>query len=142
VLSLVLDTNILISALLRKNTPPYLLYQAWREHQFELVTSTAQLEELQRVMDYPKLQRYFTPEEAQTMLAGITAYTLCVTSLPIVSYSPDPDDNIILATAIAGNADYLVSGDKSDLLKLGVIEDILIITPRQALDILEQLIPN
>jgi putative PIN family toxin of toxin-antitoxin system len=48
-----------------------------------------------------------------------------------VSYSPDPDDNIILATAIAGNADYLVSGDKSDLLKLGVIEDIL-----------EQLIPT
>lgn len=65
------------------------------------------------------------------MLAGITTYTRCVTSLPIVSYSPDPDDNIILATAIAGNADYLVSGDKSDLLKLGVIEDIL-----------EQLIPT
>ncbi|NCS24368.1 MAG: putative toxin-antitoxin system toxin component, PIN family [Microcystis aeruginosa BS13-02] len=142
VLRLVLDTNILISALLRKNTPPYLLYQAWRGDLFELVTSTSQLEELQRVMAYPKLQRYFTPEEAQTMLAGITASTLCVTSLPIVSYSPDPDDNIILATAIAGNADYLVSGDKSDLLKLGIIEDILIITPRQALDILQQLIPT
>lgn len=120
VLRLVLDTNILISALLRKNTPPYLLYQAWRENQFELVTSPEQL------------------EEAQKMLAGITAYTLCVTSLPIVSDSPDPDDNIILATAIAGNADYFVSDDKSDLLKLGVIEDILIITARQALDILEQ----
>jgi hypothetical protein len=36
------------------------------------------------------------------------------------------------------HADYLVSGDKSDLLKLGVIEDIPIITARQALDILEQ----
>jgi putative PIN family toxin of toxin-antitoxin system len=142
VLRLVLDTNILISALLRKNTPPYLLYQAWRENQFELVTSPKQLEELQRVMAYPKLQRYFTPEEAQKMLAGITAYTLCVTSLPIVSDSPDPDDNIILATAIAGNADYLVSGDKSDLLKLGVIEDILIINARQALDILEQRISS
>jgi len=57
VLRLVLDTNILISALLRKNTPPYLLYQAWRENQFELVTSPEQLEELQRVMAYPKLQR-------------------------------------------------------------------------------------
>ncbi|MFO0150004.1 MAG: putative toxin-antitoxin system toxin component, PIN family, partial [Microcystis sp.] len=61
-LRLVLDTNILISALLRKNTPPYLLYQAWRVNLFELVTSTSQLEELQRVMAYPKLQRYFTPE--------------------------------------------------------------------------------
>lgn len=138
VLRLVLDTNILISALLRKNTPPYLLYQAWRENQFELVTSPEQLEELQQVTTYTKLQRYFTPEEARIMLAGITTYAISVTSLPIISYSADPDDNIILATAIAGNADYLVSGDKSDLLKLGVIEDILIITARQALDILEQ----
>lgn len=137
-LRLVLDTNILISALLRKNTPPYFLYQAWRESQFELVTSLEQLKELQRVMAYPKLQRYFTPEEAQKMLTGITSYAICVTSLPIVSYSPDPDDNIILATAIAGDADYLISGDKSDLLKLRVVEDILIIMARQALDILEQ----
>ncbi len=38
-LRLVLDTNILISALLRENTPPYLLYQAWRESRFDLVTS-------------------------------------------------------------------------------------------------------
>ncbi|MDJ0580262.1 putative toxin-antitoxin system toxin component, PIN family [Crocosphaera sp.] len=68
---LVLDTNILISALLRKNTPPYLLYQQWREGQFDLVTSDKQLEELQRVMSYPKLKRYFTPEEARKMLVGI-----------------------------------------------------------------------
>ncbi len=141
-LRLVLDTNILISALLRKNTPPYLLYQAWRENQFELVTSPEQLEELQRVMAYAKLQRYFTPKEARIMLAGITTYAISVISLPIVSYSPDPDDNIILATAIAGKANYLVSGDKSDLLKLGVVEDIFIITARQALSILEQRIKD
>ena len=71
------------------------------------------------------------------MLAGITTYATCVTFLPIVSYSPDPDDNIILATAIAGEADYLVSGDKSDLLALSKVEDIPIIKARQALNILE-----
>jgi predicted nucleic acid-binding protein len=69
------------------------------------------------------------------MLTGITTYAISVTSLPIVSYSPDPDDNIILATAIAGRADYLVSGDKSDLLALKKVEDIPIITARQALNI-------
>jgi hypothetical protein len=135
VLQIVLDTNILISALLRKNTPPYLLYQAWRDFQFELVTSLEQIQELQKVMGYPKLQRYFTAEEARIMLTGITTYAMSVTSLPIVSYSPDPDDNIILATAIAGRADYLVSGDKSDLLALKKVEDISIITARQALNI-------
>lgn len=137
-LRLVLDTNILISALLRKNTPPYLLYQAWRDRLFELVTSLEQLEEFQRVMAYPKLQRYFTTDEAQRMLVGITSYAISVTSLPTVSDSPDPDDNIILATAIAGDADYLVSGDKSDLLKLRIVENVPIITARQALELLEQ----
>lgn len=69
------------------------------------------------------------------MLTGITTYAISVTSLPIVSYSPDPDDNLILATAIAGHADYLFSGDKSDLLALKKVEDIAIITARQALNI-------
>ncbi|MBR8826876.1 MAG: putative toxin-antitoxin system toxin component, PIN family [Gomphosphaeria aponina SAG 52.96 = DSM 107014] len=138
VLRIVLDTNILISALLRKNTPPYLLYQAWRESGFDLVTSQEQLEELQRVMAYRKLQRYFTQEEARKMLSGIINYGMSVGSLPSVSYSPDPDDNIILATAIAGHADYIVSGDKSDLLELNVVEDIPIITARQGLDILKK----
>jgi putative PIN family toxin of toxin-antitoxin system len=135
VLQIVLDTNILISALLRKNTPPYLLYKAWRDFQFELVTSLEQIQELQKVMSYPKLQRYFTAEEARIMLTGITTYAISVTSLPIVSYSPDPDDNLILATAIVGRADYLVSGDKSDLLDLKKVEDTAIITARQALNI-------
>ncbi len=124
VMRLVLDTNILISALLRKNTPPYLLYQQWREHQFYLVTSDQQLEELQRVMSYPKLKRYFTAEEARKMLVGITIYSVCISSLPTVNYSPDPDDN-------------LISGDKSDLLKFNRVETIPIIIARQALIILQ-----
>lgn len=42
---------------------------------------------------------------------------------------------LVLATAIAGHADYLVSGDKSDLLALKKVEDIAIITARQAINI-------
>ena len=81
-LRLVIDTNVLIAALIRKNTPPYLLYKAWREGVVELVTSRAQLDELGRVMGYAKLQRYFSPEEAQEMarfffcLAGAFVTTL------------------------------------------------------------------
>ncbi|MEG3440089.1 putative toxin-antitoxin system toxin component, PIN family [Pannus brasiliensis CCIBt3594] len=128
----------ILTFLLRKNTPPYLLYQAWRDRQFELVTSPEQLQELRRVMAYPKLQRYFTPEEARIMLTGIAIYANCVTSIPSISYSPDLDDNVILATAIAGGADYIITGDKVDLLQLSQVENIPIITARQALDILEQ----
>ena len=57
--------------------------------------------------------------------------------LPDVNISPDPDDNAILATAIAGKADYLVSGDKGDLLGLGEIEGIPIVTARMALRLIE-----
>ena len=135
-LRLVLDTNILISALLRKNTPPYQLYEAWRTGGFELVTSHEQLAEFQRVIAYEKLQRYFTPAEAQEMQAGIFAFAEFAYNLPVVSYSQDADDNVILATAIAGAADYLVTGDKRDLLSLGRVERVSIVSVRQVLDIL------
>ena len=133
-LRLVLDTNILVSSLLRKQTPPYQLYRAWREGLFELLTSQPQIEELQRVLHYPRLQRYLTPEEAQEMLAGVVTYAVLVSPLPSVSYSPDPDDNLILATAIAGHADYLISGDKSHVLALEKIEGIPILSARQAIE--------
>jgi predicted nucleic acid-binding protein len=41
-----------------------------------------------------------------------------VSNLPKVSASPDPYDNYLLATAVAGGADYLITGDKVDLLAL------------------------
>ena len=131
-LRLVLDTNILISSLIRKNTAPYQLYAGWREGRFDLVTSSAQIDELKRVLAYNKLQKFFTPEEAQEMLTGIMASSICVTKLSDVFYSPDPDDNKIIATAISGQANYIVTGDKRDLLELNRIEDIDIITAHQA----------
>jgi predicted nucleic acid-binding protein len=56
--------------------------------------------------------------------------------LPNVELSPDPDDNPILATAIAGGADYLVTGDKRDLLSLGKVEAVQIVTARAFADLL------
>ena len=136
-LRIVLDTNVLISALLRKHTPPYQLYDAWRQGAFELITSNEQLSEISRVMSYEKLQCYFTPSEAQEMLIGISTYGTVATSLPVITLSPDPDDNKIIATAIAGHADYIVSGDKSDMLSLHAASGIPIITAKQAINLLE-----
>lgn len=56
-----------------------------------------------------------------------------LTDLPVVSWSRDPDDNIILATAVAGKADYLVPGDKKGLLILKQVEGIPILTASEAL---------
>lgn len=52
----VLDTNILLSALISPHGAPDTIYQAWRTARFELVTSLEQLDELRRVSRYPKLK--------------------------------------------------------------------------------------
>jgi len=135
---LVLDTNILISSLIRKDTPPYLLYRAWRNRLFDLLTSDWQLAEVEDVLSRPRLQKYIYEAEAQEIMRGLRVEAVQIdTSAVSVSYSPDPDDNRILAIAIAGMGDYVVSGDKAHMLSLGDADGIPIITARQAIDILE-----
>lgn len=55
---IVIDTGIFVSALITKQTPPDMLYTAWREGLTEVVTSQAQLTEIKRALSYPKLQKY------------------------------------------------------------------------------------
>ena len=133
---IVLDTGILISALITKNTPPDLLYRCWRKGVFELTTSHPQLEELERVLSYKKLERFIRKDEAMILLDGLYHSAIIVTDLPTVTLSPDPDDNKIIATALAAKADYLVSGDKRDLLALEKSENTLIVSARKMAEIL------
>ena len=53
--------------------------------------------------------------------------------LPVVDASPDPDDNYLLALAVAGRADFLVTGDKRDLLGLAIYRGTKILTVRDFL---------
>ena len=130
----VLDTNILIGALITKDTPPDRLYRAWLRSEIELVTSTAQLAEITDVIARPRLQRFLDPDEAAAIVANIGARALVLDAPPSVSLSPDPDDNPILAAAIAGKADLIVSGDKKHMLALVRAQGIPIVTAREALD--------
>ncbi|MDZ7752986.1 MAG: putative toxin-antitoxin system toxin component, PIN family [Gammaproteobacteria bacterium] len=132
----VLDTGILLAALIKSGTPPDLIYRAWRKKAFELITSEWQLEELRRVSRYPQLRKYLKPAEAGTLVNGLRRQTTVLQELPMVELSPDPDDNPILATAIAGQADYLVTGDKRDLLSLGKVETVQIIAARALTELL------
>lgn len=129
----VLDTNVLVSALITKGTPPDLLYQAWSTGWFDLVTSERQLAELTRVLAYSKLREYVRRDEAEVLLETIRSVADVVEASPEVALSKDPDDDAILATAIAGQADLLVTGDRSHLLALKEVHGIPIVTPRQAL---------
>ena len=131
---IVLDTNILIGALITKGTPPDRLYQACLRGEIELVTSTAQIPEVADVLARPRLQKYLDAYEAAAILENIDTRALILDAPPDVNLSPDPKDNPILAAAIAGKADLIVSGDKKHMLALGVVEGIPIVTARDALD--------
>ena len=127
----VLDTGILIAALITTDTPPALLYQAWRKKRFELVTSKWQLDEFRRVSRYPRLRRFLKPAEAGNLVNGLRHQATLLEALPTVELSPDPDDNPVLAMAQASEAQYFVTGDKEDLLALGAIGGTRIVAARQ-----------
>ena len=62
---------------------------------------------------------------------------LILHELPVVNLSPDPKDNPILAAAITGMVDLIVSGDKKHMLSLGEVEGIPVVTAREALAYLD-----
>ena len=133
----VLDTNILIGALITKGTPPDRLYQAWIRGKIELVTSTVQMAEIADVLARPRLQKFLDAVEAAAIIENMGTRALILDDLPGVSLSPDPKDNPILAVAITGKAELIVSGDKKHILALGEVEGIPVVTAREALDRLD-----
>lgn len=114
----ILDTNILVSALLVRTGTPSKIYRSWVEGDFLLVTCKEQLGELRSTLRKPALKARIRADQAGRMINNLNALALMVDSLPYVQRSPDPEDDFLLATAEAGHADYLVTGDKSGLLSL------------------------
>ncbi len=130
----VLDTGILIAALITSGTPPDVIYRAWRKKRFELITSGWQLEEFRRVSRYPKLRTYLKSGDAGNLVNGLRRQAIVLSELPTVDLSPDPDDNPVLAMALAAHADFLVTGDRRDLLSLGTVGSTRILSARQFVD--------
>lgn len=81
-----------------------------------------------------RLQSFIQPEQADDLLATLEAVGVVVDELPEVRLADDPNDNPILATAIAGKADLVVSGDRKHMLPVGNVDGIPIVTAREAAD--------
>ena len=131
-----LDTNVLLSALLVRGTPPDRLYEAWRQGRFDLVSCERQLEELNRVSRRPVLRERLRPAEAGRLVNEIRRLAILCEPVNVASISPDPDDDFLLAVAEAARADYLVTGDKTDLLSLRRHAVTRILTARQLVELL------
>ena len=79
---------------------------------------------------YQEVAPLVEPHEVGRLINRMRKRAFVLSSLPRVDYSPDPDDNPIIAAALAGRASYLVSGDKGDLLALGTVQGVQIVTAR------------
>jgi len=128
----ILDTNVLLGALISPSGPPDTIYRAWRAARFELVTSVAQLDELRRVSRYPKLKTILPAHRVGTMVNNMQrAIVLApLPPLPDGIEARDPNDAFLVAMALAGEVDYLVTGDRrAGLLQRGSLGRARIVTP-------------
>ena len=130
---LVLDTNIVIAGLLWQGPPQRLLTLTLSEA-VELYSSPVLLDELAHTLAYPKfaarIARFGTTIAA--LVAHYTALISQVSPTTVPQISRDPDDDHVIACALAANATLIVSGDR-DLLDIGVYQGLQIVRASQAL---------
>lgn len=128
-LKAVLDTQVLLrGALARTQSLTSRLYEAWRADEFVLLVSDTILAELDAVTARPDVVRKLrvTPLEARAPLVVIRSRAIIIHPDITIRMSRDPNDDKFLECAVAGRADYLVTGD-DDLLVLGEVQGIPII---------------
>ena len=137
-MKVVLDANVFISAFISLSGIPARVLDAWRAGRFTVISSEALRAEVHEVVSRPGTARFLraTAEAVSTVLADLDATAEFVRPDPVVVVDDDPDDDLVLGTATAGNADYIVTGDQH-LLALGSFRGIPIVTPAQFLHILE-----
>lgn len=134
----ILDTNVLLAGLLWHG-PPHALLQHARAGTISLVTSPALLAELAEVIGRTKfdaiLQRTDTSRERSLAELRRLAEVIEPPRLP-QPVCRDPDDDEVLALAIAAKVELIVSGD-NDLLSLGTFEGVPIVAPAEAVSFIE-----
>lgn len=128
----VLDTNVLLAALISPHGPPDVIYRAWRTARFELITSMTQLDELRRVSRYPKLKTILPAHRVGAMINNMQRAVVLQTlpALPEGMEANDPNDNFLLAMALHGEVDFLITGDRrAGLLQMRQLGKTQIVTP-------------
>jgi uncharacterized protein len=140
VVRVVLDTNVIVSGLIRPEGPPGRILSRLLDEAFVLVLSPSMVDELRRSIRRPRARKYIrlSEEELEGRLAQLETLADPVEEkLASKVAIRDPDDLMILAAAVEGRADYVVTGD-DDLLTLDEHQGIAIVTPRAFLELLER----
>lgn len=134
----VLDANVFVSAVLTPRGPAGQILRAWQDAQFQLAVSVPIVQEIERVLQYPKIARRHrwsgkALREFIDDLAHLAILTPGELSLRVIN--EDPADNRYLECAVEGEAQYLVSGDEH-LVRLGTYQEVRIVRPAAFVEIL------
>lgn len=127
----VLDANVVISSYLSLSGPSGQIRTAFERHEVEVVVSEALLAEYRRVLMYPRVAQLHAMSDAEIndQIAGLREAAILVPLAAIPNLIPeDPPDNDVIATAVSGEAEYIISGD-DDLHRLGTYRGIRVVTP-------------
>jgi putative PIN family toxin of toxin-antitoxin system len=129
-----LDTNVLVSALIKAGKPRELFNKLARDK--EIVLSKAIFEEFLDVMEDPKVAKYTSEQDVAVFLKTLgNAARIVQVKSRFKAVKADPDDDIIVRAAYDAKADYIVSGDRH-LLSLKKFKGIRILTVDEMLNVL------
>mgnify|MGYP006294584567 CR=1 FL=1 len=138
-LKVVLDTNIIVSATIDKKSIPNEVLRLWQNGKIKVILSPAIIEEMWHVLFRPNLQKYikYTDLEIKDLLLELQESAILVNpTVKIKVVKKDPSDDKFIAAATTARADYIVSGDQH-LLQLGAYNEIKIVSPKEFMEIFE-----
>jgi uncharacterized protein len=141
-LNIIIDTNVALSGLLWGGPPNQILRWA-RDRIIRVPACSRTVDELKRVLQYSKFTHRLsvlktTPEEVLAYFLDLVTFAPDPASVPSVIQA-DPFDNLFLALAVENKAPLIVSGDRH-LLDLETFENIQVITPSQAVEVILRLL--
>ena len=114
----VLDTNVLMTALMIGQSAQAQLIFSWRQKKFDLLTCDLQLKELRELMRQESISRLIRPALASELVNQLKGMAVCLNEVPHVPATASLVDNYLLGIAEGGKADALVVGDNTALLRV------------------------
>lgn len=131
---IIIDTNLYVSALINVNS-------RWRldilllNDALDILLNDTLLAELHEVINRPKFRRYVSPVQIEEFMELLFERAILIETTSSVLISPDPKDDFLLALCRDGQANYLLTGNKLDLLALRQFENTQILTLTEFLDL-------
>lgn len=133
-----LDANVLVSGFVAPKGVPGEILGRWGDLRFELVLSEHIIAGAERAWRKPYFRARFTADQVEHSIARLRADPIIVPpATTIVGVADDEEDDLVLATAVAGKATFVVTGDQG-FLRVDSYRGIIIISPRAFLSLPEQ----